>query len=268
MAPASDSGGREICFEYAPERQTLYLSGSGLPPATLALAAAAATRLAHAYDWGHHRGARVPQRLEGDDSEAATSVPDAGEKARAQGKRSCGIVGPDDDPVIFVTVPGVPKGEMGSLSAFTALCVQAAERLAGDPAPPAPGKLRVVCLSQCCEDRSPTPDTPCFAAGLLAARLDLAHLLELETQLCMVVLIAALVTQRPDLRPWIPIARDPTVRVREPAGHPGLPLIVTPFVMETESAWEAVQRRGIVDEAFVAAAPAVEALWRTLCVRA
>ena len=263
MACASDSGEREIRFEYEAERQTLYLSGPGLSPATLVLAAAAATRLAHAYEWGQHGAAPAPRGLEGDDS--GRPAPDSGEAARTQAKRTCGIAGPEDGPVAFAIVPGVPEGEMGRLSAFTALCVQAAERLAGDNRPE---ELSVVCLSQSCEDRSPAPDTPCFAAGLLAARLDLAHLLEFETQACTVEMLAALVAQRPDLRSWIPVARDPTVRLREPAGHPGLPLIVTPFVMETEAAWEAVQRRAVVDEAFVAATPAVDALWRTLCVRA
>lgn len=262
MASDSDNGEREIRFEYEPDRQTLYLRGQGLPRATLVLAAAAATRLAHAYDWGHHGDAPAPQRPGGDDS--GRPAPDAGETARAPAKRIYGIADPEDEPLAFAIVPGVPEGEMGRLSAFTALCVQAAERLAGDNPPE---ELSVVCLSRSCEDRSPAPDTPCFAAGLLAARLDIAYLLEFETQMCMVELVAALVAQRPDLRAWIPIARDPTVRVREPEGHPGLPLIVTPFVMETESAWQAVQRREVVDAAFVAAAPAVDALWRTLCVR-
>ena len=265
MASDSDTGEREIRFEYEPHRQTLYLDGQGLSRATLVLAAAAATRFAHAYDWGHHGDAPAPQGLEGDDSGPPASAPDAGEAARAPAKRTCGVAGPEDEPLAFAIVPGVPEREVGRLSAFTALCVQAAERLAGDNHPE---ELSVVCLSRSCEDRSPAPDTPCFAAGLLAARLDLAHLLEFETQMCMVELLAALVALRPDLRSWIPIARDPTVRVREPEGHPGLPLIVTPFVMETEAAWEAVQRREVVDEAFVAATPAVDALWRTLCVRA
>ena len=84
----------------------------------------------------------------------------------------------------------------------------------------------------------------------------------------MVELLAALVAQRPDLHPWIPIERDPTVRVREPAGHPGLPIIVTPFVVKTESAWAALERGGVVDDAFDAVAPVLEAVFRTVCVRA
>ena len=261
MASDSDTGEREICFEYEPDRRTLLLRGQGLPPATLVLAAAAATRLGHAYDWGHHGDAPAPQSLKGDDS--GPPAPDAGKTARAQAKRTCGIAGSEDWPVAFATVPGVPEGEMSRLSTFTALCVQAAERLAGDTPSE---EFSVVCLSRSYEDGPAGRNPPCFA-GLLAARLDIAHLLEFETQMCMVELLAALVAQRPDLRPWIPIERDPTVRLREPGGHPGLPLIVTPFVMETEAAWKAVQRREVVDEAFVAATPAVDALWRTLCVR-
>ena len=219
------------------------------------LATVAAARLGYAYHWGRHGDDRAPQGLEGNDS---------GRAAPVQAKRTCGIAGPEDEPSAFATVPGVPEGEMGRLVALTALCVQAAEQLAGDVRP---GTMPVICLSRPYEDRPPRRDTLRFA-GMLAARLDLAHLLECETRACMVELLAALVAQRPDLRPWISIERDPTVRVRDPRGHPGLPLIVTPFVMETESAWAAVERRGVVDDAFVAAALAVEALWRTLCVRA
>ena len=264
MALSWGFGERGMRFAYAPDCQTLLLRGPGLLPATLVLAAGAAARLGFAYDWGHHGDTRVSQGSWGGGSGGATPVRNAGVAASAQAKRACGIADPQDEPIGFATVRGVPEGEMGRLVAFTALCVRAAEQLAGDVAP---GTMPVRTLSRPCEDGPAGRDTPRFA-GLLAARLDLAHLLEFETRVCMVELLAALVAQRPDLRPWIPIERDPTVRVREPDGHAGLPLIVAPFVMETESAWTAVEHGGVVDASFVAAAPAIEAVWRTLCVRA
>ena len=269
MALSWGLGERGMRLAYAPDCQTLLVHGQGFSPATLVLAAAAAARLGIAYNWGHHGDARASQGLGGDGSGRATPARDAGETARAQArlaqaKRECGIADPRHEPIAFVTGPGVPEGEMGRLVAFTALCVQAAEQLAGDVVP---GTVPVLCLTRPCEESPARRDTPRFA-GLLAARLDLAHLLEFETRVCMVELLAALVAQRSDLHPWIPIERDPTVRVREPPGHAGLPLIVVPFVMETESAWAAVERGGVMDDAFVAAAPALDALWRTLCVRA
>ena len=246
MALSWGFGERGMRFAYVPECQTLLLRGPGLLPATLVLAAGAAARLGFAYDWGHHGDTRVSQGAEGGGCGGVTLVRNAGETARAQAqlaqaKRACGIADPQDEPIAFATVRGVPEGEMGRLVAFTALCMQAAEQLAGDVAP---GTMPVRTLSRPCEDSPAGRDAPRFAG-----------------------LLAALVAQRPDLRPWIPIERDPTVRVREPDGHAGLPLIVAPFVMETESAWAAVEHGGVVDDAVVAAAPALDAVWRALCVR-
>ena len=39
-----------------------------------------------------------------------------------------------------------------------------------------------------------------------------------------------------------------------------LPVIVAPFVMETEAAWKAVEGGAVADHAFIATAPTVEAL--------
>ena len=269
MALSWGFGERGMRFAYAPDCQTLLVRGQGFSPVTLVLAVAAAARLGIAYNWGHHGDARASQGLGGDGSGRATPARDSGVTARAQAqlvraKRECGIADPRHEPIAFATAPGVPDGEMSRLAALTVLCVQAAEQLAGDVVP---GTVPVLCLTRPCEESPARRATPRFA-GLLAARLDLAHLLEFETRVCMVELLGKLVSQRSDLRSWIPIERDPTVRVREPDGHPGLPLIVTPFVMETESAWVAVERGGVVDDAFVAAAPALDAVWRTLCVRA
>ena len=50
------------------------------------------------------------------------------------------------------------------------------------------------------------------------------------------------------------------MRIREPQDHPGIPLIVFPFVMESDEAWSAVETGNVVDQAFVETAPAVAQL--------
>ena len=97
-------------------------------------------------------------------------------------------------------------------------------------------------------------------AGLLATRLDRPDLLELETRHVMLTALGALIDAHEGLGDWIPRDRDPSVRIREPRGHPGLPLVVAPFVMETEAAWRAVEAGEALEEAFAEAAPTVEAL--------
>ena len=95
---------------------------------------------------------------------------------------------------------------------------------------------------------------------VLAARLDHPDLLELETKHVMLTTLGALIDGHEGIADWIPRDRDPSVRIRDPRDHPGLPLIVAPFVMETEAAWEAVEAGAVVDRAFVETAPTVEAL--------
>ena len=72
--------------------------------------------------------------------------------------------------------------------------------------------------------------------------------------------LGALVDGHPGIKHWIPPDRDPTIRVREPREHPGTPLVLSPFIMESKEAWEAVEAEGVIDHAFVKAAPTVEAL--------
>ena len=72
--------------------------------------------------------------------------------------------------------------------------------------------------------------------------------------------LGVLIERHPEIEDWIPRGRDPSVRIREPRGHPGLPLVVAPFVMTTEAAWEAVGASDMVDRAFIEASPTVEAL--------
>ena len=52
--------------------------------------------------------------------------------------------------------------------------------------------------------------------------------------------LAGLVDGHPEIREWILHDRNPSVRIRKPRDHPGLALIVSPFVMETEVALKVV----------------------------
>ena len=88
----------------------------------------------------------------------------------------------------------------------------------------------------------------------------LADLLELEIKHVMLTTLGALIDGHDGISDWIPRNRDPSVRIREPRAHRGLPLIVTPFVMETKAAWEAVEAGEVVDHAFVETAPIAQAL--------
>ena len=100
--------------------------------------------------------------------------------------------------------------------------------------------------------------------GLLATRLDRPELLEAETKHVLLTMLAALINEHNEIKDWIPRDRDPSVRLREPRGHPGLPLIVAPFVMETEAAWEAVEAGDLIDQAYAKTVPTVEALTEEL----
>lgn len=57
-------------------------------------------------------------------------------------------------------------------------------------------------------------------AGLLATRLDRPDFLEVETKEVLLRSSGALVDGHPEIEDWIPRDRDPSVRIREPRGHP------------------------------------------------
>ena len=82
----------------------------------------------------------------------------------ARAMRSCDpAASADDYPVAFAGVRGVPEAEMGTLVALATLCVQAAERLAGDVSP---DSISLSCLTRPYEDR---PDSGVLRfASLLA----------------------------------------------------------------------------------------------------
>ena len=144
-------------------------------------------------------------------------------------------------PFAFVAMPGVPGAEAPTLTALSVLALQAADKLRG--AVPA-HTMPVACDTLSTDDAD---DLPC--AGLLAARLDRPDALELATGHALCAVAGALIDDHPGITDWIPRHRDPTVRLRIPAGAPGIPLMFVPFVIETEAARRALDDRDLVDRA-------------------
>ena len=154
----------------------------------------------------------------------------------------------------ITTTQGVPGKEFPTLMTLAMLAFEAAEDLQGKGRA---DTLPVKCLTA--ESGTEEGEQRRWA-GLLATRLDRPDLLALETKHVMLTTLTALIDGHAEIKDWIPRSRDPSVRVREPRDHPGLPLIVTSFVMETEAAWEPVEAGNVVDQAFIEVAPTVEAL--------
>ena len=144
----------------------------------------------------------------------------------------------------IASTQGVPGTEFPTVTTLATLVIEATEALRGEVSAE---RLPVQCLTEDtgdgAEEGEQRPD-----------------LLELETKHVMLTTLAALIDGHADIKDWIPRDRDPCVRIREPRYHPGLPLIVTPFVVENEAAWEAVEAGAVVDRAFIETSPTVEAL--------
>ena len=267
----------ELKFEFVREvhtvivRSTAHRAWERLP-----LAAVAVSELADAFDWGHHaeRARRQPPWVvmtcgavaahadpaacfhEAGSEPARAAV--LGERVARAMRRSRWGVGDEERarPIGFVGVWGVPAAEARMLATLAVLAVDAAESLRGAVSD---GELVVSSLTK----DTVEPDEAYRGrrwAGLLAARLDRPDLLELETRHLLLDICAALIDEHEDIADWIPRDRDPSVRIRAPEAHPGVPLIVTPFVLTSERAWRAVDSGAIVDRAFARSAPAVQAL--------
>lgn len=152
-----------------------------------------------------------------------------------------------DHPFAAVATPGVPVSEAPMLCALSALALQAAGELAG-PVPT--DAMSIVCAARSTDDADACP-----CAGLLATRLDRPESLELETRQVLGAVAAALVDDHPGLTDWIPRDRDPTVRLRTPAGAPGIPMVFTPFAVRTEDARHAVAHGNLLERAVARCTP-------------
>ena len=85
--------------------------------------------------------------------------------------------------------------------------------------------------------------------GILAAPLDAPGLLEREVIELLGRTGLALVDSCEGLRDWVPRGSDPTVRVRPPPNHPGLPMGFTPFLLDTPAALAAVTTGDLFERA-------------------
>ena len=242
----------------------------------LTLASVALGKIAHAYDYGHNGEAAQARkrwalltfgaiavledpaeyyRRAGEDPARAAVL--GARISLAMGHSRWGVA--EDElghAIAFVTTQGVPATEFEMLATLAMLAIEAAEGLQGEVSAET---LPVKCLTAGIGDGTEEGEDRRWA-GLLAARLDRPDLLELETKHVMLTTLGALIDGHDGISDWIPRNRDPSVRIREPRAHRGLPLIVTPFVMETKAAWEAVEAGEVVDHAFVETAPIAQAL--------
>ena len=85
-------------------------------------------------------------------------------------------------------------------------------------------------------------------ACVLATRLDVPAVLERELLDLLAVATHALIDRHGGFHDWIPRRGDPTVRVRIPAEHHGLPLAFCPFVATRRSALDALDDGPLFDE--------------------
>ena len=210
---------------------------------------------AYAYRWAHH-GDRGPAPWAVITHGAVAALPDPAAHYRRRGAtpEQAALLGeriarsmcrsrwgvPEHErahPIAIVGAPGVPAVEVPMLATLATLALEAALHLAGEVVP---GKLPVTCLVRAVEDPGEARRAKRWA-GLLATRLDHPCFLEAEIRALLLEAARALIDPREDIVDWIARDRDPSVRIRKPHGHPGLPLIVAPCAVASASAARALQ---------------------------
>ena len=168
---------------------------------------------------------------------------------------------PDDRWVGIACAEGMPARERPVLLALAHLAVEAARGLAVREESEA---LHVHTLLTPVRDAPPRTGAHHPWAGVLATRLDGAALLERERLHVLALTAHALIDGHGDLADWLPRESDPTVRVRDPAEHPGVPFAFVPFVATSDDALDALSDDALLDEAVAHAARELEAYQRTL----
>ena len=163
---------------------------------------------------------------------------------------------PDDRWVGIGCADGVPSHERPVLLALAHLAVEAARGLAVGEESEA---LHVHTVLTPVHDAPPRSGEPRRWAGLLATRLDGAGLLERERLDVLALTAHALIDRHGALADWLPRESDPTVRVRDPAEHPGVPFAFVPFVATHNDALDALSDGALLDEAAAHAARGVSA---------
>ena len=246
-----------------------------------AVAAVAITKAAHALDWAlrgepaHHitRWMHVTRAdmLESTDLEAALrNEGHSPEVARKLTRRIAPLAArarlnpgtPDDRWVGIAGAEGVPARERPVLLALAHLAAEAARALAVREAS---GRVHVHTLLTPVRDAPPRTGAHRPWAGVLATRLDGAALLERERLDVLALTAHALLDRHAGLEDWLPRESDPTVRVRVPAEHPGVPFAFVPFVATRDDAPDTLMSDGaLLDEVTASVARELEAHQRAL----
>ena len=241
-----------------------------------ALAAVAMEKAAHALDWARRGDAAhdaprwmhvtCAEVLEAPDLEAALATegvsPDA---ARTLARRMRPLVERTPPRPGFPTgqwlgiagAAGVPERERPVLLALGRLALTGANALAP---PEAPDRLVIVPLVDSVTEPGTYWDGAGPWAGILATRLGVPGLLEHELLDLLGLAACALVDGHAGFDDWIPRGSDPTVRMRIPAEHRGLPLAFVPFVATRRGALEALTDGSLFDAVLSCVADAFKAL--------
>ena len=168
---------------------------------------------------------------------------------------------PDDRWVGIAGADGVPGDERPVLGALAHLAVEAARGLAVHEESEA---LHVHTILAPVDDAPERSGKPRRWAGMLATRLDGAGLLERERLDVLALTAHALIDRHPTLADWLARESDPTVRVRDPDEHPGVPFAFVPFVATHNDALDALSDGALLDAAAAHASAELEAYQRTL----
>ena len=221
-----------------------------------ALPAVAMAKAAHALDWAlrgdaahdapHWMHITRADVLEAPDLKVALAAEGvSGDAARTLARRIAPLAGrmplhpdiPADQWLAIAGAAGVPERERPVLLALARLALAAANALAP---PEAPDRLVVVPLVDSVTEPGTYWDGDGPWAGILATRLGVPGLLERELLELLGLGAHALIDGHAGFEDWIPRGSDPTVRVRIPAEHRGVPLTFVPFVATQQSALDAL----------------------------
>ena len=224
------------------------------------LAAVAIVKAAHALDWAlrgdaaHHAAHWVhvtrASLLAAPDLEAVLREDglcpaSAGTVARRiaplaeRARRGCEL--PHHQWLGIASADGVPERDRPVLPVLARLALDAANTLA----PPDPSGPLVIAPRLACVSRSDARDG--LWAGILATRLDPPGLLEREVLDLLGLAVRVLVDGHAGFDDWLPRPSDPTVRVRIPAEHRGVPLALCPFVASPRAALDALGDGAVFD---------------------
>ena len=241
-----------------------------------ALAAVAMEKAAHALDWARRGDAAhdAPrwmhvtraEVLEAPDLEAA--LRDEGvsaDAARTLARRMRPLSErtpprpdvPAEQWLGIAGAAGVPERERPVLLALGRLALAAANALAP---PDTPGRFVVAPLVDSVTEPSTWGDGAGPWAAILVTRLGVPELLEHEHLDLLGLGAQALIDGHAGFEDWIPRGSDPTVRVRIPAEHPGVPLAFVPCMVTQRGALEALDAGPLFGEVLSRIAGAFKAL--------